>query len=541
MKLRKDKLINSICILLLPLVSYGILGPLEIYAASPADFSVSMWTVLLTEGLVSFIVFAVGCLLLVLLPDNISHLLTKMVFILSIISYVQYMFLNRQLAREDGNRMDWDAMRDTQVINTIIWVVLIVALSIGLHYAHKHWGKIDRYVSLGLAAVQLVAVISILLTTSAGSNDTYHLSSENQYTVAKDKNIIILIMDSYGNRMFDAALNDNPDLYNQFRDFTYYNNCDSQYDRTYPTVTSMITGIPFDFDSENPESYTTKAWESDRNNRFFDILHDNGWEFDVYASNFGYNYGNLICNSDKIDNTEYVEGSIRWKRLLLHFTKTSIYKFAPYIVKPYFEEITSDFRDINEYPNSFDDHLEHLSRILDENGLSVLDSTSNRITIFHTFGAHDAKSTEDLELCHDFIENYFDELKRIGMYDNSTIIVTADHGMMWSFEGQDPQPMFLIKNKNEIGDRMKISTAPISEEDFQATILNLTELNQYNEDNSFGKSIFEFKDDEVRERTVYFKESDNKYAGYTYNTNREELLQLLKTGPSVYGEKNSEQ
>ena len=99
----------------------------------------------------------------------------------------------------------------------------------------------------------------------------------------------------------------------------------------------------------------------------------------------------------------------------------------------------------------------------------------------------------------------------------------------------------MIKKKNEIGDSMKISTAPISEGDFQATILQLAGLEQYNEDNTFGKPIFEFGNDEMRERTVYFKESDDKYAGYTYITNREELLQRLMTGPSVYGEKDSEQ
>lgn len=177
--MNKDKLVNSICILLLPIISYGLLGPLEMYAASPADFSVSIWTVLLAEGTVSIIILVLGLLLFTLLPDKISNLLMKIVFIFSVISYIQYMFLNRQLARGDGNHMEWDTMHNTLVINAVVWVVLIIALAIALHYTHKYWNKIGRYASLGLGAIQLVAVVSILLTTPTGTNDTYHLSSKS--------------------------------------------------------------------------------------------------------------------------------------------------------------------------------------------------------------------------------------------------------------------------------------------------------------------------------------------------------------------------
>lgn len=527
--LKKDKLINSICVLLLLAVLYGLLGPLELYASSYFDFNFSLWTVLAVTGSATLVGLIVGTLILYLLPDRISKLLRKTVLIVGVVSYIQYLFLNRQLARDDGNYMDWDAMKSTIIINTAIWIVLVSVMVLILIKLKNRWEQIGNYVSIFLIIIQIVAIVSILITTPKGSNDTYHLSAKNEYTVASDGNIIILILDSYGNKQLDATVRQNPGLLDSLKDFTYYSNCDSQYDRTYPTVTSMITGIPFDFDSDNPKRYTTKAWTSDKANSFFDVLNKEGWGFEVYAVNSGCNYGDLECNQDKINNAVFVEGEIHWKRVLVHFTKASIYKMAPYIIKPLFEEITENYRDINTYPDSFDDHLPHLTRVLNEEGIRVLDEQNKRITILHTFGAHDAKTPADIEEVHKYVDLYLDNLKQIGKYEDATIIITADHGMMWSFEGSDPQPIFFIKRPGECSDKVRISNAPISEGDFQGTIMELIGVDT----EEFGTSIFDWKDNETRERTVYFNNSENTYYGYTYYKDREELLEKYQREPSV--------
>ncbi|MCQ2081381.1 MAG: hypothetical protein MJZ11_06960 [Lachnospiraceae bacterium] len=534
--LEKNKILNSTSVLLLSFVLFGILGPLETYAASPADFNFSFWTVLTIEGIVSTVFLIVGFILLVAIPTKLSNIVTRIIFTVAVSSYIQYMFFNRELSRKDGRPMDWNSMHSTMIINFVEWLVVVAIISILLFIFRSKWNKTCQMTCLILILIQLVAIASMVITVPKGSNDAYQLSAENQYTLAKDENIIVLILDSYGNRMFEQAINDDESILCNLKDFTYYNNCDSQYDRTYPTVTAMITGFPFDFDSDNPENYTTQAWTSDKSTLFFDQMHKKGWKFNVYASNAGLNYGNLVCNADKIDNIEYAEGQIRWKRLLVHFTKASLYKFSPYFLKPYFEQVTGDFKDINGYANSFDDHLEHLSRVLSEDGISLSKDVGKQITIFHTFGAHDAKNVDDLKQCHDFIDLYLEKIKAAGIYDDSTIIITADHGMMWSFAGKDPQPIFLIKLPNESNTKIEILNSPISEADFQATIMKLIEVDT----SAFGKSIFEWNEGDKRERTIYFNESPDKYVGYTYFTNRDELLIKLDEKPDVYGEKMDE-
>lgn len=528
---KKIKLLNSICVLLLPIVTYGLLGPLEMYASSYADFNFSFWTVLKVMGLITLLGLLVGTIVLYFLPESISIILRRFLLVFGVVSYIQYLFLNRQLSRTDGNSMEWNSMRSTIIINGVIWILLISILIVIIVKFNDKWGKISGYISITLTLVQLVAICSILISTPKGSNDLYLLSAKNEYTVASDENVIILILDSYGNRQLDATLKANANLLDNLNDFTYFSNCDSQYDRTYPTVTSMITGMPYDFDSENPENYTSKAWTSDRANSFFDKLHSEGWGFEVYAVNSGYNYGNLICNNDKIDNALYSHGNIRWKRVLVHFSKASAYKFAPYILKPFFEEITDDYRDINIFEDSFDDHLPHLTRVLNEEGIRVSENQKKKITIIHTFGAHDAKSPNDIEEVHQYVDAYLGELKKAGKYDNSTIIITSDHGMMWSFEGSDPQPIFFIKKAGENNDVYRVSKAPISEADFQGTIMELIGVDT----EEFGPSIFDWKENENRERTLYLFDSENKYLGYTYYTDREELLEKLKEGASVTG------
>ena len=118
------------------------------------------------------------------------------------------------------------------------------------------------------------------------------------------------------------------------------------------------------------------------------------------------------------------------------------------------------------------------------------------------------------------------------MYNSSTIIITADHG---SWNDGDPQPIYFIKKCNEIHDKMQINSAPISADDFQATILALINQN-YSE---YGTSIFDWSEGDQRERSVYMRvnnpdlpdiqgSSFNAYYGFNYSTNKDELIPKIE-------------
>lgn len=527
-RLDKRRLANSILVILFPILMIGILGPLEVYASTPTDFRVSMWTVLIAFGQVCIVGGTIGLILLLLLPEKISLFARRILFSFGLVAYVQYIFLNHNLANKDGTTVDWNNRSITTWINFAEWLMLLALIIIITYKLRERWYVISNYVSTCLSLLMLVTIVYLLIITPKGSNSAWRMSAEEQFTLAKDENIIIIILDSYGNKQLEAVREEYPELLDNVKDFTYYTNYDSHYDRTYPCMTAMITNYPYNFDYLNPEEYTTKAWTSKEANDFFDVLHENDWCFNIYAVNDFYPYGNIECAKDKIDNFTYQEGRLRWKRILIRFGRTSIYKFAPYILKPYFEEITYNFKDTNEFEYDFDDCIPHLTRVLSEDGLSINSQTNRRISILHTFGTHSATSIEEMKQCQDFVDLYLEKLKQIGMYDNSTIIITADHGSLGSIAGSDPQPIFFIKKQNEHHEELLFNDAPISELDFQATILELIGA----KNNLFGKSIWDWNDTTSRERTYYVREDKNKYNGYTYYLDANELLKCLEGEPT---------
>lgn len=64
------------------------------------------------------------------------------------------------------------------------------------------------------------------------------------------------------------------------------------------------------------------------------------------------------------------------------------------------------------------------------------------------------------------LDAYLQQLKDLGIYDNSTIIITADHGS----EARS-QMIFFMKGKNETHDSMQTTNAPISLNDLVPTIV----------------------------------------------------------------------
>ena len=504
------------------------MGPLEVYAATPTDFRVSMWTVFIAFGQICFVGYIAGLILLVALPEKISILFRRFIFIMSLVAYVQYILLNHDLSDKDGNAINWGGRNATIWFNLMVWIFLFIISIVILARLNQHWYAISNCISACLSLLMMVTIVYLLIVTPKGSNNAYRISAEEQFTLAKHENVIIIVLDSYGNRQLQAACKEYPYLLDKMEDFTYYNNLDSHYDRTYPCMTAMITNYAYNFDYLDPKEYTTKAWTSNEANAFFDVLHENNWQFNIYAVNDGYPYGNIECAQDKINNFVYKEGKLRWKRILVRFGRTSIFKFAPYILKPYFEEITYNFKDTNEFENDFDDCVPHLKRVLSETGLSVNREVENRISILHTFGTHDAVSTDEMKLDQDFLNLYIEKLKQIDKYDDSTIIITADHGRLNSIVGYDPQPILFIKRKGEHHSQMLVNDTPISELDFQATILELVNI----EHASFGYSIYDWEGNKSRKRTYYVREDKNKYNGYTYYTNVNELLECLGGEPN---------
>ena len=140
--------------------------------------------------------------------------------------------------------------------------------------------------------------------------------------------------------------------------------------------------------------------------------------------------------------------------------------------------------------------------------------------------------------CLHIVSQYIRQMKEVGVYDNSTIIITADHG--WEY-GQ--QPVFFIKEAGASLDEIEDNNAPVSFHELLPTIARIAGVDMT------GATIYDFKPDEKRERTLYIRNyleeypdvpyfgggktgTSNVYMGFTYTGDESDLLEYLFDRPS---------
>ena len=547
-----EKWRRSLLVVLLPIVSYCLLGPLEIYFGNKKDFQFAYMDFFWPFLLLAVSAWIIISLVISVFPEKMNRVLGACILGVGVASYIQNMFMNIKLSETNGAPMNWESLGSYPVINGLIYgaiVIVIVSLSF---VAKKYWNIIAMGGGAFLSAVQLVAVVSLLITApTTDGNESLGLqeSGEKQFQVATDSNVIVFVLDTFGTAQVKRILEQYPDALDSFSDFTYYDNADCHYYVTFPSMTHLLTGSEFDFNSTS-ERWLRESWASQRAVDFYDKLKQEQYECNLYSPEIGYVYGSIENLVGKFDNVKPMEHIVHRWPLMKKIGKMSIYRYVPYFAKPYFEVLTKDFSkvtDIKEGRAVISDNGEFYQCLAEER-LSINSNMKNAFIVQHLFGAHapytidaEARTVEEstqLETGRGLltiVSEYFQQLKDLGVYDNATIIVMADHG---AWHGNDTQPVFFIKEKKETHDEMAANSAPVSWDDFQATILSIIGKDY----SGYGTSIYDWKEGDERKRTVFMVGQNEEYppvAGsisnvyyeYNYLTDGVELKRKVEAGP----------
>lgn len=533
--LKERKATEAMLLTLLPILLYGIMGPLEIYAGNTDEFVFILKDFFYIFLLLSVVLWLSASFVLIILPKRISNVLRVVVFTFSLLSYLQNMFFNKQLMNTNGSAMEWNNMRGLMMTNLVIWIVIAGICFVVPFVFKDKYRTIYSGIAAFLSAVQLVAVFSLLIQVIPINYSQKSFSGESQFMMAPNDNIIVLVVDSWYNTQFEDTLSENPDFENILKDFTYYNNADSHYNYTFPSLSHMLTGYPYD-STITQEEWKEDCWHKPTSESFYAILHSLQYECDLYTAQLSYVAESPEAVEGIYDNISEMEPRVQTRLLISLMEKMTIYKYVPYIIKPAFEVQThvmeqAAFWDGNSatYYNG-----EFYQKLLDE-GLSIDKELNNKFSVNHICGLHqpwnihaDAMPSE-IETSKEEVSaglavimiEYIEQLKALEVYDAATIIILADHGIDRSM----PQPVFLIKLPNASQESMQITSAPISHDDFLATILEI--LGQdYTE---YGTSVYDWHEGDQHIRELWYptnrdKENVNGFWVYTYETDRYEIM-----------------
>lgn len=508
-------------ILYLPIFSFGIFGPTELFFANYKTFGVIFaefgWRFLTYGSLFAGIL----TVLFLFLPHLLQKILLCTIWIFSLCGYVQTMFLNTNLNQIGATLDGYIPSTQTILKNFMIWGAILLLCCAILISSRRNWKKPVFLTSFVLLATQAVAYSTLILSAPEDSVEyiasEYYLSGEEQYTVSSKENVIVFILDTLSNTHLSFAEEVYPDLKETLHDFTYYSNTDCNYVGTFPSVAHILTG--YDLAPElKVNDWLYDVWNCDATNRYYDTLHAAGYKVHSYVIEPSILVGthSLSLLEGKIDNLTNQTQNFQVNHELLYQTllEMSCYRFMPDYFKPYFDVPNTQYTSIVTYPENIIDYgnPEYYASLC-EKELTVNDD-NNYLIFQHLNGIHElindancvrTKSgtlPDTIKGIFTMLEEYLIQLEELGVYDNSTIIITADHGTH-----AYPQSVFFIKHANEHHDKLQITDAPITLDELAPTIAEITT----GEHDYLGKTIYDFESGEKRERTLYIGTHSSNY------------------------------
>ena len=368
--------------------------------------------------------------------------------------YIQGNFLNKNLPQLDGQIIDWSVYSSHAIFEIIVWAIAIVGaviLSIKKDDISK---KIFTWVSLALVVMQMVSLVVLVVNSGDTVHNNVALSKEDEFTLGSNGNIVVFVLDSLSPGEFSEALAIEDDLLWAGEDFTLYDNAVAGGAYTLIGMPTLLTGMEYDPTYIAHSAWLGEAWSD---TTIYDDLNYSGYDVRIYTD------GRYLTNvsSDDISNVVEINGKdyhiAEIKDFIKKLYQLSGYYSLPTIIKPYMwfytdeilgliesdlsnthmEDLTSAEVDVEVY--TINDDVFH--KDLDNTGLDIKYDKAYRV--YHLMGPHapytlsidgytsDNGETDEITQTIGslrIVEQYIQEMKEAGVYDNSTIIITADHG-----------------------------------------------------------------------------------------------------------------
>lgn len=444
-----------------------IYEPLLMYSTNQLDFWFDM-ALMIGPVLLGFLAAFLGCVLVLTAVYFINRAFSKepsvyrifavVLFLVMFVTYVQGNFLSGNLPALDGSVINWSEFAKNDIITVGIAAVAAgVLITLLVRKGTRKTLFVTMIASAGVFALLLVSLVFELISWNAFvRKDSVITTNRNFDQVSADTNFIIILNDAVGSSEFNSVLEKYPEYKEVFEDFTYYPDTLGCFPCTRDTIPVVLGGAV----NTNEMDFDKFSSNAMNNSPLFKELDSRGYEINLYESELVW-YG--AQNFDIVNSTNYTNYTLPFKTFWKEQLKYVGYKYLPYTLKKYSEIESMDFNglidkylwDFRSIYNDIETHPE----------LQKTDKKSFRFV--HTEGAHIPfkydKYGDILEGYSDYeteieatihmTNEYIKRLKENGAYDNSVIIVMADHGNTDLNDADDmlvrANPMFLVKGINE--------------------------------------------------------------------------------------------
>lgn len=428
-------------------------------------------------------------------------------FALFLIFYIHSNYLAGFLPQMDGEAFDWSG-KAANISSIAVCLVVLVAVCLSIKFVSaKKMTKVCSCISLVVCVMLGVSLISMIATKPVFKNkaDGAVATTDGINYLSSDENFLILMIDAVDSRTFKNIVDSKDEYKEMLMDFSYYPDTMSGYAFTRESVPFILSGEWF----ENKADFNEYATNAFSNSKVINHAKDNGFDCYFYDDDIRWNNDQAFEMKNIVPKPMTVKKSI----FLRQEIKYILFKILPFPLKRFSSIQTLNFENSQVEPSSGlfnwhdstwkDNYLERNTEMTDGKMFQWL----------HVEGAHVPFSLdENAEVIEDdsgtyeqkvegvivIVEKYLDRLKKNGAYDNSTIIILADHGYSVDADSKDWRlqrynPVLYIKGKGEHHHTTKINSARISQLEFSDAFVELM-------DGKKSTEIFESVPESGRER-----------------------------------------
>ncbi len=404
----------------------------------------------------------------------------------------------------DGSAIDWNSFKTEGLLwGTFFVICIVLAIIFASKVDSEKFFYIIRLISICLILIQVVTIIMLLIDKKGLSKESEYVAIEDgECEFSSQENLIVLILDSYDSMMLSEIVDgENGQHYaDMLRDFTFYPDTLGMYSYTNLAVPAIITGQNYYNDMTYGE-YLKSAY---RNSDILDSLRNYDWGIGIYSDASFPNSSDAIRD---IENCKKIKRTVTSHRRLAGYMYRFVgFRYLPQPLKKYCQFYPGDMESkIGSNDGGytlFGTMNKSFEKLIP---IATADRTDKVFKLIHLYGAHPPyhinadnmeveEATTEIDTCKgnlEMVNVFLNKLKDIGAYDNSTIIICADHGVMQLRQS----PLFVIKYKKESHD-FEISDIPFSYEEFPSILKSVIEGNDNNKtkriikDNSSKKRVY---------------------------------------------------
>ncbi|MBD5141632.1 MAG: hypothetical protein HDT25_09520 [Ruminococcus sp.] len=519
-----DKTTYAIIISFFAAFSTFFFIPFDLYIANSTEMLIPEKYVIGAIIAVSAAVFAVSFLILRFTKGTVNFICSSLIFAVTLAFYIQSNFLSLGMEELNGGQYILGAAK--VILNALFWAALIFAVFVFHKKNEETYKKVTSYISVAIYIIEIIAISASLVAAQLDSsipsvtdeekNNLLQIvcTTEDINTYSTEKNIIMIVADSYDSFAFDNAMETHPETLSEFDGFTYYTNTVGMYSATEEALAHIFT---------NSERSAVRPYSNDR---FFKSMSEN------YTMNlYSFILDRDIC--EKYAENCFLADYAPIKEYLYAanvFYRSVMFKAMPEGIKQYFLVTSDDFNEViladDEYTAYSHDNLDFYNYISEEPVLTE----DKQFKLLYINGLHEPRrisaeleetdskdvGVEETAIAVNKILNSYLHMLKQGdgdVYDNSEILILADHGSGWRLKTEDDRrayPMLLFKPARAQTSGITVSYAPLSYADLYPTMLKLSG------EEPEERTIFDIGEDEQRTR-YYGVDGDRVRKTFTEN------------------------